>query len=556
MLRRSLLRAAALGAPLALAALAACGARTGELPAGQGGSGAASSSAATSASGAGGPGGAGGCSPGEQVACPYAGPAGTAGVGACRAAVSTCAPDGSAFGPCVGEVLPTPEVCGDAVDDDCDADPQDCVLQTVWAHPATTGGTALVRDLVELPNGDLVVLGTFTKFLAWGGLTVAVGEQEQGFIALFAPDGEVRGLRTLVVKNGLLKLGALAVDVVGHVYVSGGFSGSLDYSGVTLVAPASQDAFLLAVDEELEPRWSRVFTGPNVDMAWAVTAAGDMIYVGGQFETSIDLGHGQTGGPPADTEMFLVRLDKDGVNLWEKTYAQPKPQTLEVLGLLSGGDLLVAATADGTVDFGLGSQALPGGAAHGVTARLSPLASPLGVDVFAGQGASYPRQIATGPNGVFAVGGRTYGPVAWGGVDICVGLDVSAPSSFVVLTADGLPQAIHCGADVLDVAIRPNGDALILGGFSGELSLGNVTLSADGPMDFFLTSLTAAGTYPVAGRAGDGSWNAVDGRVVASGSDEAVVALSYLGDFDLFGAPLPSGSNETSGLVLARVRGW
>jgi hypothetical protein len=554
MLSRSLPPTAAVGL---LALLAACGARSGGLPAGQGGAGSASESsatAATSAAGAGGPGGAGVCSPGEEVPCPYSGPPDTEGVGACRAGLATCAPDGSTFGPCAGEVLPSPEVCGDAVDDDCDADPAECALTTLWANPATTGGTAVVRDLLELPNGNLVLLGAFTQFLAWGGLTIAVGPQEQGFLALFGPDGQVLELRTLVAKNGMLKLGALAVDASGHVYVSGGFSGSLAYAGLSLDAPAQQDAFLLSLTEDLDTRWARLFTGPSVDMAWAVAAGGDTVYVGGQFETSIDLGHGPTGGPPGDTDMFLVRLDAEGANLWEKTYGQPKPQTLEVLGLLSGGDLLIAATADGSADFGLGPLLLPDGAAHGVTARLTPLASPLGVDLFAGQGGSYPRQIAPGPDDVFALGGRTHGPLAWGGVDVCPGLDASAAASFVVLTANGSPQAVHCGADVLDVAIRPSGDALILGGFSGDLPLGGLTLSADGPMDFFLTSFTAAGTYPAAGRAGDGAWNAVDGRVVASGTDDAVVALSYLGDFDLFGAPLPSGSNETSGLVLARVR--
>jgi len=47
----------------------------------------------------------------------YTGPSGTDGIGACRPGTSTCT--GGAFGPCLGDVTPSPETCN-GVDDDCD----------------------------------------------------------------------------------------------------------------------------------------------------------------------------------------------------------------------------------------------------------------------------------------------------------------------------------------------------------------------------------------------------------------------------------------------------
>ena len=58
------------------------------------------------------------CEPGSSRAC-YSGPAGTAGVGVCRAGTETCRADGSGYGPCAGEVTPSAEVC-DGLDNDCD----------------------------------------------------------------------------------------------------------------------------------------------------------------------------------------------------------------------------------------------------------------------------------------------------------------------------------------------------------------------------------------------------------------------------------------------------
>ena len=76
--------------------------------------------------GVGGGGGVGGgdeCEPGLMRDC-YGGPSGTANVGACTVGSERCNDAGSAFGPCIGEVLPGVEVPtpqGETpVDEDCD----------------------------------------------------------------------------------------------------------------------------------------------------------------------------------------------------------------------------------------------------------------------------------------------------------------------------------------------------------------------------------------------------------------------------------------------------
>ncbi|HYV18901.1 MAG TPA: putative metal-binding motif-containing protein [Verrucomicrobiae bacterium] len=58
------------------------------------------------------------CVPGSYVTC-YTGPAGTQGVGTCKAGASACNAAGTAFEGCAGQTLPATEVC-DAKDNDCD----------------------------------------------------------------------------------------------------------------------------------------------------------------------------------------------------------------------------------------------------------------------------------------------------------------------------------------------------------------------------------------------------------------------------------------------------
>jgi len=58
------------------------------------------------------------CEPGNDGPC-YEGPAGTEGVGPCAGGTHVCRPDGI-WGACFGETLPSVEICGNAIDEDCD----------------------------------------------------------------------------------------------------------------------------------------------------------------------------------------------------------------------------------------------------------------------------------------------------------------------------------------------------------------------------------------------------------------------------------------------------
>jgi hypothetical protein len=61
------------------------------------------------------------CTPGETRPC-YEGPSGTDGVGACKAGIATCVEDGSDWSECVGQVLPSPEICSNGIDENCDGE--------------------------------------------------------------------------------------------------------------------------------------------------------------------------------------------------------------------------------------------------------------------------------------------------------------------------------------------------------------------------------------------------------------------------------------------------
>jgi hypothetical protein len=114
------------------------------------------------------------CTPNTTESC-YTGPAGTSGVGPCKAGTKTCASDGKSWGPCTGQVLPASEAsaCQDQVDNDCNGR-VDCMDAACSAAPAccvpSTGGTVdetiwanSSTDLYKIDPGTFAVtrIGSF-----------------------------------------------------------------------------------------------------------------------------------------------------------------------------------------------------------------------------------------------------------------------------------------------------------------------------------------------------------------------------------------------------------
>ncbi len=58
------------------------------------------------------------CKPGTTAAC-YEGAAGTEGLGACHGGTKLCLAAGTAYDGCVGQVVPSSEICGNHIDDNC-----------------------------------------------------------------------------------------------------------------------------------------------------------------------------------------------------------------------------------------------------------------------------------------------------------------------------------------------------------------------------------------------------------------------------------------------------
>lgn len=211
------------------------------------------------------------CSPGTTQPC-YDGPPATQGVAACQGGTQTCAADGKGWGPCTGQVLPSPEGghCADTLDNDCNglADCKDpacatapscCVPPsgpppdgTIYAHSpddlyvvnpsgwtvtklGSFGVADQITDLAVTPNGALYAV-SFTSLYSvnktTGKATYVAGVSGSGNNALtFLPGGDLLAADS---SGDLKKLSPSS----GTVTPVGNFGAGLSSSG-DLVAVAS-----------------------------------------------------------------------------------------------------------------------------------------------------------------------------------------------------------------------------------------------------------------------------------------------------------------------------
>lgn len=440
---------------------------------GAGGLGAAGGTGGSNAGGAGGlgaggsgSGGSGGsfCAPLSSQPC-YTGPAGTEGVGLCKGGLQMCAADGSSFGPCEGEQLPSPELCGTSGDDDCDGDVNeegaDCVCTpgstlSCYSGPAATlgvgmciGGTQTCNaagtgylpcasEVTPQPEscatladedcdaeaecaGDTVWAKRFGGAGSEGGLAIAVdwtdvsllfGSQASTFgVRRLDGNGEQQWSKFFGGFNQIVTARSIATSM-GTTVITGDYAGAVDFGGGPL-PPGG--VFVASFDPGGQHLWSVAGTGSIASArATGVSIAepGDA-YVTGYFSQTI----GFEGGPLTSSgswDVYVAKLASwSGDVIWAKRYGDGDFQKAGGIAVGPFANVVIAGAFGGTIDFGGGSMASAGNFDI-YLASLSPNGDQLWAKRFGNNLAQEALAIAVGFDGI-VITGSVQGAVDFGG---------------------------------------------------------------------------------------------------------------------------------------------
>ncbi len=220
--------------------------------------------------------------------------------------------------------------------------------------------------------GNAVMVGGFAGTIDLGGATLS-STFGDAFVVKYDPAGGLLWARRFgAVPSPLGNHGSdVVVRPSGDIVMIGSFSGRMDFGGGASLQPSNGvDAFLLQLDATGEHMWSRRFGGRDSQEGkrLALDEDGNVI-VAGEFSESINIDGVVLIGEGSD-DIFLAGLDPDGSHVWsrqlnvEGTNGSP----LEALVAGEAGNVALQFSFQDSID--LGGEVINGGGR--VVARYDP----------------------------------------------------------------------------------------------------------------------------------------------------------------------------------------
>lgn len=152
----------------------------------------------------------------------------------------------------------------------------------------------------------------------------------------------------------------VAVDPAGSLIVAGPFSGEIDLGGGALLGAGGMGTFIAKISAvDGGHAWSKGFGAGVQSFASAVVDTGGNVTVAGTFGGTVDFGGGPVDGGASST--FVVQLDPSGDHRWSHVF-KGGLQDPEGVAADTNGNVLVVGSFLGSTDFGAGAvSAQPGG---------------------------------------------------------------------------------------------------------------------------------------------------------------------------------------------------
>lgn len=505
------------------------------------------------------------CDPSSAAVDCYTGPAGTMGVGLCVGGKLSCNPDGKGMSGCVGQIIPTPEVCATAVDEDCDGkafnDSDDgCVCQPGTTQACATGMVGICTNGNKTCSADGKGYGACTPdtpATTENCGTVGTDESCDGDSTCNggALIGKVKGTSA---KEDFAY--GVAFDPAGN-FVAGGAVGATFTSGA-LTAGSLWLGKYTALTGNLT--WEKTAT-PTGSGAYAVvnsvaTDGAGNVFAGGEFKGTLVIGGttlvSDTSGGGVDA--ILMKLDPNGNVVWVKSFGSTSLQTIASVAVDGGGNVFIAGSMAGTANFGGGVLTAGGLSYDAFVAKLNTNGGHVWSRNAGDSGDQYALGAAATPGGDVILVGSFHNHLNFG-TDMDAGSDADA---FVIRLqgANGNEVWAKQFGDNSDqgtyaVAVDTQNNAVVTGRFDGSINFGGGNVASGPGQDIFVAKLSVAsgGHLWSKGFGGADDQNAYG--VAVDGLGNVVVTGSFESDINFGGGTLINPSASTEDVYVAKLAG-
>ena len=359
---------------------------------------------------------------------------------------------------------------------------------------------------------------------------------------------------------------AIALDVLGNVYTTGTFYGTVDFDPspgtFNLTAIGNTDIFISKLDASGNFLWAKSIGGDTSDAgnAIAIDAAGN-VYTAGYFSGTVDFDPGSgiynltSGGAIGSDDIFISKLDASGNFVWAKNFGGTGCKCTSIK-LDTFGNVFTTGYFSGTLDFdpGAGSDSLSSFSGAGIfiskldslgnfvwAKNMGGIASPANIEGYSIAIDAFNNVYTTGSfKGIvdFDPGASTFSLTAIGVGDIFVS-KLDAFGNFV-WAKQIIGDATTFASTGHSIAIDGVGNAYTTGNFRGTVDFdpgaGIFNLTSTGfYYNMFILKLDASGNFIwVDDMGGTGASFALGASISIDATDNIYTTGNFYGtvDFD------------------------
>lgn len=342
---------------------------------------------------------------------------------------------------------------------------------------------------------------------------------------------------------------AVAQDAAGNVVAAGCFAGSVDFGVGPMSSAGGLDGFLARYDATGNILWAKQFGGTTDDTATgvAISSAGNVI-VAGTYTGTINFGDGPKNSAGA-TDIFLASYTSTGVLLWSKSFGGTSVELPPSLALDASGNICLAGGFHNTINFG-GGALNSAGLTDAFLAKFSPTGTFIFAKRFGDSADQWANSVAVDPSGNILLTGQFKGTIVFGGPTLT---SAGGNDIFVAKFDSSGNQLWTKGyGDLADqigssIAADGSGNVLVTGSIRGTTDFGGGPIAANGA-DIFVLKLDPAGNHFAS--KGIGGPGDDTGRGIAADSAGNIVLTGDFAQTVDFGGGLVTSAGGTDGFLL------
>ena len=298
----------------------------------------------------------------------------------------------------------------------------------------------------------------------------------------------------------------VAVDGSGNVYISGYFSGTVNFGAGNVTSAGNNDVFVTKLNSSGVHQWTTTFGGTTTDSSRGVAVDGSgNVYATGYFSGTVNFGAGNVTSA-GNNDVFVTKLNSSGAHQWTTTFGGTAADVGYGVAVDGSGNVYTAGYFNGTVNFGAGNVTSAGGSDSFVT-KLNSSGAHQWTTTFGGTSLEVGYGVAVDGSGNVYTSGKFAGTVDFGAGDVT---SAGAEDAFVTkLNSAGAHQwTTTLGGTASEVgegvAVDGSGNVYAAGRFENTVDFGAGDVTSAGSADVFVVKLNSAGQAVVAPGGGGG----------------------------------------------------